>query len=94
MLATAKRRGGATDLRRGGLPMLHWFAKAAIEADNGIASLEMHVGSGGGIAFSKGRRASRHRGRLGRADVERRPDGIESLLENPAEFDPFPSEHR
>src|SRR5206468_1657297 len=61
MLATAKRCGGATDPRRGGLPMRHWFAKAAMEADNGTASLEIHVSSGGGIAFWKGRRTSRRR---------------------------------
>src|SRR5436190_12080276 len=61
MLATAKRCVGATNLRRGGLPMLHWFARAAMETDNGTASLEIHVGSGGGIAFWKGRRASRRR---------------------------------
>src|SRR5829696_5377510 len=31
MLVTAKRCGGATDPRRGGLPMRHWFARAAME---------------------------------------------------------------
>src|SRR5215213_8878998 len=53
MLVTAKRCGGATDPRRGGLPMRHWFARAAMEADHGIASLEIHGGSGGRIAFGR-----------------------------------------
>ena len=40
---------------------LHRCIEAAMEADNGTASLEIHVSSGGGIAFWKGRRASRRR---------------------------------
>src|SRR5215218_2805179 len=40
---------------------LHRCIEAAMEAENGIASLEIHVRSGGGIALWKGRRAPRHR---------------------------------